>query len=124
MNFRYSWGRLFIVLLSAVLLQGCSTLKEARRGPGQRLDPWENWNRKVFSFNESVDQAVLKPVATAYSNVVPELVRDGVDNFFANFSDAWSAVNSFLQGKFVEGAQGVTRVGTNTVFGLLGVVDV
>jgi phospholipid-binding lipoprotein MlaA len=112
------------VLIGAALLAGCSTIREARGGPGQRLDPWEKWNRKVFAFNEDLDAAVLKPVATAYSNVVPQPVRSGVDNFFGNVADAWSAVNNFLQGKVALGFQDLMRFGTNTVFGLLGVMDV
>ena len=111
--------------LASLLLGGCATtLNDIRGGPGAKLDPWENWNRKVFAFNESLDKHVLKPVATAYSNVVPELVRHGIDNFFGNFADAWSAVNNFLQGKGTAGVYDVMRVGTNTVFGLLGVLDV
>jgi len=112
------------VLIGAVLLAGCSTIREARSGPGQRLDPWEKWNRKVFTFNEDLDAAVLKPVATAYSNAVPQPVRSGVDNFFANIADAWSAINNFLQGKVALGFQDMMRFGTNTVFGLFGVMDV
>ena len=114
-------------MLAAVLvaaLAGCTTIRESRGGPGQRLDPWENWNRKVFDFNESVDKKVLKPVATTYTDVVPQPVRRGVSNFFANFADAWSAVNNMLQGKFELGFEDVTRVGTNTIFGLFGILDV
>ncbi|MBS0435550.1 MAG: VacJ family lipoprotein [Proteobacteria bacterium] len=108
-----------------MLLAGCATtLNDVRGGPGAKLDPWENWNRKVFSFNEALDEKVLKPVATAYSNLVPELIRRGVDNFFGNFADAWSAVNNFLQGKGTAGVYDIMRVGTNTVFGLGGVLDV
>ena len=110
--------------LLALALVGCTTIQAARGGPGQRLDPWENWNRKVFRFNEDVDQAVLKPVATAYTDVVPQFVRRGVGNFFSNFSDAWSAINNMLQGKFEAGFEDVTRVSTNTLFGLFGVLDV
>jgi phospholipid-binding lipoprotein MlaA len=116
-------GAAWLLALLA-LLSGCATLETARGGPGQRLDPWENWNRKVFSFNESLDANLLKPVATVYSNVVPSLVREGVKNFFNNFADAWSAVNNILQGKFALGLQDVIRVGANTVFGLGGVFDV
>jgi phospholipid-binding lipoprotein MlaA len=67
---------------------------------------------------------VLEPVATGYSNVVPRPVRNGIDNLFGNAADAWSAVNNFLQGKFNNGFQDVIRFGTNTVFGLFGVLDV
>lgn len=119
-------ARPLVTLAVAVpLLAGCATtLNDVRGGPGAKLDPWENWNRKVFAFNEALDENLLKPVATAYSNVVPEPIRRGVDNFFGNFADAWSAVNNFLQGKGTAGVYDVMRVGTNTVFGLLGVLDV
>ena len=117
------WLALGPVALLA-LVAGCATVQQARGGPGQRLDPWENWNRKVFAFNEALDENVLKPVATAYNNVVPQPVRRGVENFFGNANDAWSTVNNFLQGKVQYGFEGVLRVGFNTIFGLLGIVDV
>jgi phospholipid-binding lipoprotein MlaA len=113
-----------VCLMTLVSLDGCSTIRTGRAGPGQRLDPWENWNRKVFAFNEGLDEKVLKPVATAYSEIVPQPVRSGVGNFFGNVLDAWSAVNNMLQGKFTAGFDDMMRVGTNTVFGLFGVVDV
>ncbi len=114
-------------ILASVLtiaLSACTTIEAARGGPGQRLDPWERWNRKVFNFNEDVDRAVLKPVATTYSDVVPQPLRRGVANFFSNFADAWSAINNILQGKISTGFEDATRVGANTLFGLFGVLDV
>jgi phospholipid-binding lipoprotein MlaA len=114
-----AWAALVFGL---VMLQGCSTL--GARTAGDKVDPWENWNRKVFTFNEKLDEKVLKPVAVGYSNVVPRPVRNSVDNFFGNFGDAWSAVNNFLQGKFGNGFHDVVRFGTNTVFGLGGTLDV
>lgn len=122
-----AWRRIAGAASVAVLLvlgTGCATVEQARGGPGQRLDPWEKWNRKVFNFNEQVDRAVLVPVATAYQNVVPQPMRRGVGNFFGNFADAWSAVNNALQGKFEASVEDVTRVTTNTLFGLLGFLDV
>jgi phospholipid-binding lipoprotein MlaA len=109
-----------LLLMGLVLLSGCSTLA---RTPGERLDPWENWNRKVFAFNEGLDEKILEPVATVYSNIVPQPVRRGVANFFNNAADAWSAVNNFLQGKGAAGAHDVMRVGVNTLFGLGGILD-
>ena len=87
-------------------------------------DPFEGWNRALFSFNEGLDNAVLKPVATGYVNVVPEVVRSGVRNVFANFGDAWSAINQLLQGKPVTAAEMTMRVATNTLFGVAGLFDV
>jgi phospholipid-binding lipoprotein MlaA len=108
----------------SVLVAGCATIREARGGPGQKLDPWENFNRKVFAFNEELDQRLLKPVATTYVNVLPQPVRTSVSNFFGNIKDAWSGINNILQGKFQNAADDFTRVSTNTLFGMLGTVDV
>ena len=90
----------------------------------QANDPFEGWNRAVFGFNEGLDSVLLKPVATGYKAVVPELVRSGVTNFFGNFRDGWSAINALLQAKPVVAAQMMTRVATNTLFGIGGIFDV
>jgi phospholipid-binding lipoprotein MlaA len=110
--------------LLAAVLPGCSTVPAATSAAQPApTDPWENWNRKVFVFNEKVDQAVLKPVATAYQKVVPEFVRTGVNNALGNITDVWSAANHLLQGKLQSGLEMGMRVLANTVFGLAGVLD-
>jgi phospholipid-binding lipoprotein MlaA len=101
-----------------LLLGGCAT---APATPG---DPLEGMNRAVFSFNEAVDKAVLKPVATGYQKVLPQFVRTGIDNFFGNIGDAWSAVNQLLQAKPAAAFEMGLRFGVNTVFGLGGLLDV
>ncbi len=118
-----------MVLAVAALLSGCATAPTAPGAPGTSTraavpsDPWEAWNRKVFAFNEAVDEAVLRPVAQAYRDVVPPLVRRGVSNFFGNIGDAWSTANHFLQGKLQSGLEMGMRVASNTVFGIAGVLD-
>jgi phospholipid-binding lipoprotein MlaA len=92
--------------------------------PANAADPWERFNRGVFRFNDAIDNAVLKPVATTYRDVLPQPIRTGVTNFFGNFSDAWSAVNQLLQGKLQPGMEMTMRVATNTVFGLGGLLDI
>jgi phospholipid-binding lipoprotein MlaA len=89
-----------------------------------RKDPFESWNRSVFSFNESVDTAVLKPLARAYQDVVPEYVRGLISNAFGNVADAWSAINHFLQGKIESGLQMGMRVTVNSVLGFGGLLDI
>lgn len=87
-------------------------------------DPFEGFNRGVFTFNDAVDRAVIKPVATGYQKVVPEIMRGWVTNFFGNLEDAWSLVNLVLQGKPREAYDMTVRVTTNTVLGLGGFLDI
>ncbi len=113
------------VLLAAVALaSGCATVDSNRPATNNPRDPWENWNRKVFSFNEVLDAYVLVPVATAYETITPRFVRQGVTNFFNNFADVWSAVNNVLQGKLDRAFTDVVRVGTNSVLGIGGLFDI
>ncbi|MDC8785500.1 MlaA family lipoprotein [Roseateles koreensis] len=117
-----SWRRL-AVLLMALMLSACASL----RGPGaqgQKLDPWESWNRKVFSFNDALDEHVLVPVATAYSELVPAQIRLSIDNFFGNVNDAWSTVNLLLQGRFKSGVEQGMRFAVNTTLGFGGLLDI
>lgn len=104
------------VSLPVVLaLSGCATAHSP--------DPLESWNRGVFSFNETVDVHVLKPVAEGYVKVTPQPVRTGVRNFFGNIGDVWSSVNLFLQGRLKEGAVSTMRVAVNSTLGLGGLID-
>lgn len=105
-----------VLALGALALGGC-----AANNP---RDPLEPYNRAMFNVNEHVDRAVLKPVAIAYKNVTPTPLRHGISNVFGNFDDMWSTANDFAQGHVAEAANGLLRVEVNTVFGLLGVIDI
>ncbi|HEX5805898.1 MAG TPA: VacJ family lipoprotein [Macromonas sp.] len=110
---------LWSLCLTAALLGGCAS------GPNAHpQDPLEPMNRSVTRFNDTVDEAVLKPVATGYRDTLPHPVRTGVGNFFGNLRDAWSVVNGVLQGRPKEAAQDFMRVNVNTVFGLGGLIDI
>jgi phospholipid-binding lipoprotein MlaA len=105
--------------LAALLLAGCAT------GPSALPhDPLEPLNRSVQRFNDSVDEAVLQPVASAYRDHLPRPVRTGVGNFFGNLRDLWSSVNAVLQLRPREAAENFMRFNVNTFFGLGGVLDV
>jgi phospholipid-binding lipoprotein MlaA len=111
--------RLALAALALFLLSACATTPG-----GSPQDPFEGFNRSVFSFNEAVDKAVLKPVATGYQKVVPQFVRTSVDNFFANLGDAWSAVNLVLQVKPVPALETGMRFVFNSTLGLGGLFDI
>jgi phospholipid-binding lipoprotein MlaA len=108
-----------IALAASLLLVGCASAPTANP-----KDPWEPMNRSVARFNDKVDDNVLKPVATGYRNVVPDLIQTGVRNVFNNLSDMWSTVNNLLQLKPINTAESLGRVVVNTVFGIYGIFDV
>ncbi|MFA5913073.1 MAG: VacJ family lipoprotein [Burkholderiales bacterium] len=110
---------LALLLLGAlVALGGCAT---AGANPD---DPLEGYNRAMFRFNDGVDKALIKPVATGYKKVVPEFARTGVTNFFSNLGDIWIGINNVLQGKPGKGASDFGRFAINSTVGILGLFDV
>ena len=60
-------------------------------------DPYEGFNRAVYKFNDTLDGAILKPLAMGYNYVTPDVAKKGVNNFYNNITDFITAVNSFLQ---------------------------
>ena len=111
---------LLLALTTALFAAGCASVPDGQRDP---RDPWEPFNRGVTQFNTAIDDALLKPVATAYRTAVPSPVRTGVSNFFGNLSDAWSFVNNVLQAKPEGALHSFWRVVINTTLGLGGVLD-
>ena len=107
------------LVLAFLALTGCAT------GPAANpRDPLEPFNRGVYRFNDAVDTAVIKPVATAYQEVLPKPIQQGVRNFFSNLQDLWSGVNNALQFKGEQSGNSFARFGVNTFLGLGGLLDV
>ncbi|MBS0341738.1 MAG: VacJ family lipoprotein [Proteobacteria bacterium] len=111
--------RLVAAAIAAACLGGCATGPQANPA-----DPLEPFNRGVAKFNDTLDDAVMRPVAVGYEKVVPQMVRTGVSNFFNNLVDVWSFANSVMQLRAERSAQTFMRVNVNTFFGLGGLLDV
>jgi phospholipid-binding lipoprotein MlaA len=108
-----------VVAALAALATGCAT------GPNANpKDPLEPMNRNISRFNDSLDDNVLKPVATGYRDYTPDLIQTGVRNVFNNLSDISSTVNNGLQLKGRQTASSFMRVVVNTTFGIYGIFDV
>jgi phospholipid-binding lipoprotein MlaA len=114
---RWMTTALVIALLTACASVPTGSIADPR-------DPFERYNRAMFSFNQTIDDKVVKPVATGYVNAIPSMIRSAIGNFFGNIGDVWTAVNNYLQGKPREGTSDVARVVLNSTFGLVGLVDV
>ncbi|SAK85342.1 lipoprotein [Caballeronia hypogeia] len=108
-----------IMIACAVALTGCATVTTPTKG-----DPFESYNRTMFTVNDTVDKYALKPVAKGYVWAVPEPVRNSVTNFFSNIGDVYIAANNLLQLKIADGVSDIMRVAINTVFGVGGLFDV
>lgn len=108
------------VLLSVV---ACSTTP-TKESASSKNDAFEGFNRSIHAFNESVDKAILKPLAKGYMSVAPEAVEKGVTNFFSNIEDIGVTVNDLLQFKITQSGMDASRFIVNTTAGGLGVVDV
>ena len=112
-------ARLLLAGAALVSAVGCATGPDANP-----QDPLEPFNRGVYRVNDALDTAVLKPVATAYQSVAPSPVQTGVNNFFGNLGDLWSAANAALQLRPREAGENLMRFSVNSVLGLAGVLDI
>ncbi len=105
------------MILLLLTLGGCAQT-------GKVKDPLEPANRKIASFNDTVDRWALKPIAEGYVSITPEPIRNGISNFFDNLLYPTVIVNQFLQGKFKTGSQDAGRFLINSTIGVAGFVDI
>ena len=68
------------------LLRGALLVLVMLSAPGAALaeptpDPLQPFNRAMFTFNDAVDRVVFRPLAVGYRAVLPQRVRNGVNNF-------------------------------------------
>lgn len=109
-----------ILLLSLTLLSACATVPN---GPTEG-DPFESYNRAMFSFNDGLDEYFLKPVAQGYDAVLPSPIKTGISNFFSNLGDIFVILNDLLQFKFSQAIEDTGRFIFNSTIGLYGLIDV
>jgi phospholipid-binding lipoprotein MlaA len=107
--------RIALALVTAALA-GCAVSPS-------RVDPFEQWNRAMYSVHETVDGALIKPIAQAYVRDAPQLVQTGMSNFFGNIDDFFTGVNDALQGNGNRAGDAFGRVLLNSTFGLGGIFD-
>jgi len=103
-------------ILAAITLPGCAS------GPNPE-DPYEDFNRQMFAFNDGLDKAVIEPVAYGYRAVTNEPIREGVGNFTDNLNEPLTFVNHVLQGQIPDAGATFSRFIVNTTVGIAGVFD-
>ena len=111
---------LIAALAVAMAGAGCASVP----GKGDPRDPLESYNRTMYKINDTVDRAILKPVAQGYDFVVPGLVKTGISNFFSNLGEVVIVVNDLLQGKGTQAVSDTGRFLMNSTIGLGGLLDI
>jgi phospholipid-binding lipoprotein MlaA len=105
-------------IAASALLSSCATTG------GRADDPFEASNRVMFEINEPLIEYVAKPVAEAYTAIVPSFMRTAINNYVNNIDDLFSIVNDALQGKWEKMGHDMGRVMINTGFGFGGLIDI
>ena len=109
-----------MLIISVALLGGCASVP----GPPDERDPFESYNRAMYAFNDSVDEAVLRPVAQTYQDYMPDIAQTGISNFFDNIGDLTNMVNNLLQFKIENAVSDFGRILWNSTVGIFGLIDV
>ena len=116
------------VVLSLLLpCAGCATSSSGPAGADEAdsdNDPAEGVNRAIFKANLAADHAVMRPVAQAYTDHVPEVVQTGIHNVVQNLKEPAVALNDLLQGNVKHAWESAQRLAVNTTVGAAGMVDV
>lgn len=114
-----------LMMLGILILSGCASTQISEDGQEvTEVDPYENVNRKIYEFNDTVDEYVAEPISSGYKYITPQFVQTGVSNFFSNLKNINTVLNDVLQAKFQQGAQDTGRFAINSTLGLLGLFDV
>ena len=102
----------------------CVTVMSISLNVEATQDPFEDINRKIWTFNEYLDDNIAKPTAEIYTNITPDFIEIGITNFFRNINELDNTANQLLQGKPVYAMNDFARFIINTSIGLLGFIDV
>mgnify|MGYP001382244694 CR=1 FL=1 len=111
----------FVVLPANAGSDGQLTLKENQ--PKEIKDCFEKLNRTTFAFNQSLDKAIIKPVAKGYRKL-PDPIQRGTSNAVKNLSNLVTIPNNVLQGDIKLALINTGRLVVNTTIGVLGTIDV
>ena len=114
-------GCVIVAALACVELAGCATTSGERASTD---DPLEPLNREVLDVNTALDNAVIRPVAEFYRDVVPPFVRDRIRSVIDNLIEPRIFANDLLQGRINAAGITFTRFVLNSTFGLAGMFDV
>ncbi|SDL46807.1 phospholipid-binding lipoprotein MlaA [Janthinobacterium sp. OK676] len=118
------------VLVATVLLTSACASRPIQSPPPSpptaersASDPWEGYNRRIYSVNSTLDKVLIRPVAVAYDWVTPAPVQASVTRLFGNLREPVTAVNQALQMRPAPAVQSLGRFVVNSTVGVGGLFD-
>jgi len=124
----FKYARFCMILCLAFSLQACATKAGTDSNGYQNAntipDPIEPFNRAMLKLNTGLDIFIIEPIASSYEYILPQVVRDSVQNFMRNLRTPLYVANNALQGDFGDAGVGTARFVINSTFGLVGLFDV
>jgi len=133
--------KLSAVLIITILIYGCANNKAPTKDSSPMIssakttqnesnsayinsDPFETYNRGVFTVNVVIDKAIIRPTTVGYITYIPGPIRSGIGNFFSNLRDFVTLGNDILQLNGKYSMQTLMRISINSTVGILGIIDV
>jgi phospholipid-binding lipoprotein MlaA len=114
-----------VLVALGLMLAGCATSQPGAEDDEYSVhDPLEPVNRGIFAVNLVADDYVIRPVAQAYRDYIPQPIRNGVHNFLTNLRSPVIMFNDALQGQGKLAGDTFARLWVNTILGLGGIMDV
>lgn len=113
------------LVLPALFLASCSHNKEEMAFQSEALisDPYEEYNRRIFAFNQGFDNYFINPVVRGYRMVAPQPVRNSIRNALRNLNSPATFINQVLQGDLEGAGTVLVRASINSLLGLGGLID-
>jgi phospholipid-binding lipoprotein MlaA len=102
-----------------------NTVETVQAAYHDERDPFESFNRSIWTFNyDYLDEYLLRPATVGYMTVVPKPARSGLSNLVNNLNEPANFFNGLLQGKPKHSAISAGRFLLNSTVGLVGLIDV
>ncbi len=86
-------------------------------------DRFENFNRKMFTFNSKLNKFVIKPVHILYASVMPQFGMDRIKCACSNIEYPIRLTSCLIQRDFPASGRETLRFLTNSTIGLGGLFD-
>lgn len=115
----YKNNHLLVCIIFSIVISGCASTQVR-----DEIDPWEDWNKKVHTLNDNLDEYILRRGAKIYRWITPRFVDKSITNVFSNINDIGVTINDVLQGKFKQSGMDFSRFLVNSTIGVGGLIDV